>query len=533
MNNRIDPFDELAAMFLTAPQPAPPHGFDSPAMPSSAAHSTPSAEPMVPAAHNRHAVMTELLIVGHLPVRAGLWLVPYADLLARQLGTVALIRLDGQEPTLQLLRAPEAFATAPLRMPLQQTIMDLSACVDLWMLRGGERLSADDAIDCHPDRITILSSADEAAVVAAYQTIKDLAQAAEHPQRTLPAIGMAMVGCDQSAADAVLDRLNRTTVSFLGVEVKQVALLPRMDAGIKCTRYVTFGQQEPPGVLQVRHWIEESKTSQSSAATSALPFAGAARAAASTVISEQPSVIGRITPPPETFVHDARRILRSPGGEFAPPAAPTNPPSVPSVRAPLPSITRPAAAVPPAAQPPAPAPPHMVVTPAEREELLNAIAPGISGVSGAKLPPKVVMQLEHKRPTPQRPVIEPDDRGQPIPLARFVSGLNALPLRPPGHERIEIAVDATGRLHLLARETGLRELPVVEQWAFAHRELLAMACPTLRIDPAAGRTVCHVFTAEPATLADLHGSEMRLHVLAPVTVGDKTAWFAAPLNVVH
>jgi hypothetical protein len=160
------------------------------------------------------------------------------------------------------------------------------------------------------------------------------------------------------------------------------------------------------------------------------------------------------------------------------------------------------------------------------DDLASFIAP-----HAVKLPPKVVIEVENKRPGGEGATIEPDDRGQAMPLARFVAGLSPLPVRAPGHERIEIAVDADGVLHLLAREIALRELPVVERWVHAHRELIAMACPQHRFDPA-GRTLCHVFASEPISVADLHASNLRLHVLAPVSVGDKTAWYAAPLNVV-
>ena len=51
------------------------------------------------------------------------------------------------------------------------------------------------------------------------------------------------------------------------------------------------------------------------------------------------------------------------------------------------------------------------------------------------------------------------------------------------------------------------------------------------IDPGA-RIVRHVFTAEPATVADLHQSDLRLHVLAPVKIKGETVWYSAPLNTV-
>jgi hypothetical protein len=75
----------------------------------------------------------------------------------------------------------------------------------------------------------------------------------------------------------------------------------------------------------------------------------------------------------------------------------------------------------------------------------------------------------------------------------------------------------------------MRDLHVVEAWTKSHRELIALACPQHAINHS-HKTVSHVFTPEPASLADLHGSGLRLHVLAPVNVNGQTAWYAAALN---
>jgi hypothetical protein len=56
-----------------------------------------------------------------------------------------------------------------------------------------------------------------------------------------------------------------------------------------------------------------------------------------------------------------------------------------------------------------------------------------------------------------------------------------------------------------------------------------MACPEHVIDPAA-TVQLHVFATEPLEVADLHGSDMHLHVLAPVDVDGKRGWYAARLN---
>jgi hypothetical protein len=143
-----------------------------------------------------------------------------------------------------------------------------------------------------------------------------------------------------------------------------------------------------------------------------------------------------------------------------------------------------------------------------------------------KLAPKPSVEVEPKEPAP---AVEPEEEGAPVPLAAYIDGVTPLDVRCPGHERLELAIDPAGRLHVVAREEQMRQLHVVEAWARAHRELIGRACPGHWIDPAAG-TVCHVFTDRPATVADLHGSELRLHVLAPVDVEGRRGWYAAPLN---
>ena len=81
---------------------------------------------------------------------------------------------------------------------------------------------------------------------------------------------------------------------------------------------------------------------------------------------------------------------------------------------------------------------------------------------------------------------------------------------------------------MVAREADRRALHIVAAWARTHRELISLTSPHY-IDPAV-KVVCHVFTDEPSSLCDLHGTDLRLHVLAQVTVEGKRGWYAAPLN---
>jgi hypothetical protein len=143
-----------------------------------------------------------------------------------------------------------------------------------------------------------------------------------------------------------------------------------------------------------------------------------------------------------------------------------------------------------------------------------------------KLAPKPRIELESKPPAGTR---EPDKEGAAVLLAGWVDDVLPLETRSPGHERLEIAVDPAGRLHVLAHEDDMRGLSVVAAWAVAHAELIGRAFPERWIDPTAN-PVLHVFTGRPASVADLYGSDLRLHVLAPVDVDGSRGWYHAPLN---
>ncbi|MHC5022537.1 MAG: hypothetical protein ACYTGG_01320 [Planctomycetota bacterium] len=459
MSPAIDPFDELAAIFLTDPDGRP-------------ADDDPAATTMI-----------ELLVVGHLPVRAGLWLTPCADAVARQAGPSILLRLDAEEATLQLLRGHVDAARALSRATLPRAIEQLAGSAGRWLVRAPVETPPETIVSAGADRITILSSADDAAVVAAYQIIKGLVAAAAESEIPLPSFGLAIVGSDEDSARHVLQRLNRATSSFVGVELQLVLCLPRMDAGVASTCHLRFADETVPAVGEVVQWIAAARSAT-------LLELGAA---------DEPE------PEPE------------PVASIAP--EPAIPP-----RAPTPIAD---ADVSPAPVPAPPIPDAEETEVAAAPPLVEAIRAGHEAPPrSVKLPPKTDRHLETKAPSP---VQEPDENGRPVPLARYVDGLEPMAARCPGHERVELAIDTGRRLHLLGPEDALRDMRVVERWARQHREILAMACPQQPFD-AAAPAVLHIFASEPIRVADLHGSDVFLHVLAPVRVDGRTGWYAAPLN---
>jgi len=443
MPRTADPFDELAALFLT--------------------------DPDRPAGDRAQRATVELLIVGHLPVRGSLWLVPYADAVAREAGPTALIRLDDEQPSLEILRGPPGAPPVSAAGTLREAIAGVAAVPASWMVRPAGGTTSGEIVAAGADRITILTSADQAAVVRAYEWVLNLVEAAERSHRAAPQIGLAVLGADTEVARGVMGRINQTARSNLDVELRLVACVPRMDAEVESSGSVRFSPQATPDLAEVVNWINTPAP---------------APPVASPELQQVPSPSSQSEPP---------GALEQGARSDAPEAAPVR-------------STEPAAAP----EPPVP----------------TAVC-GSCG-STVKLVPKPSVELETKIPAGS---IEPDDRGAPVPLSHYVEGLTPLAVRCPGHERVELALDSAGRLNILGREDAMRQMRIVETWAKAHREIISMACPDQWIDPG-GATVTHVFTERPASVADLHGSDLRLHVLTPVTVDGRKGWYAGPLNAV-
>lgn len=500
MTQTADPYDDLAAMFLTQPD-----------KPRRGGASTPVA-------------IIEVLAIGHLPVRAGLWLTPYADAVARELGPMALLRLDRDEPILQVLRGSETDSVPPSGGTLRDTIGSIAGSVNGWIVYGGGSATHSELVRSGPDRITILSSADDAAVVAAYQHAKNLVGAAEHEQSKLPTINLAVLGADETSATRVFDRVNRTTTAFLGIEIELSSVIQRMDAAVRSTSYVNFPGEKSPSVSEITKVIDDARRT---AATS--PSALAAGKAPPTEATER----ARISPEERDLLHEQPHVaeppteVETPASERPAAAAHTSPGTSTQPAAPVASVAphTEAAASDELDRPliefvAYPQPPNVQQTQQQRERAETRQR------RPARVIPRPHTELEPKQPGRAR---EPDDNGKPVPLASHLGDLTPIIPRCPGRERIELAVGRFGRVHLLGRADYFRDMRYVESWVCAHSELLSMACPNVTIDPAA-RPVCHIFTDQPATLADLHGCDVKLHVLAPVQVNGTTGWYAAPLN---
>lgn len=147
-------------------------------------------------------------------------------------------------------------------------------------------------------------------------------------------------------------------------------------------------------------------------------------------------------------------------------------------------------------------------------------------------PPPLVVADELLEPLELDPPFEEDvdpPATEPEGLVHHVADLVALPVGCPACPEVELAVDDEGRVHCLGRSSDLRQLQVAARWATDHRELLSLACPGL-VSATVQEPCCHLFTSHPPELADLHGSDVRLHLLARIEVGTESTWYSCPLS---
>ncbi len=373
--------------------------------------------------------LIEGLIIGHLPVLASAWATQYARHLAEESGAwVGLLKLRAGQCSVEVVGPargdPPLRDGAPpaARDTLEGGIGEAARVAGRWLLRVDELTEPRLAELPGLDATTLLTGADEAAVVASYRTLKLLAERAGEDDHA-PRLGVAIMGASPERAREAAARLARTVEVHLGRSLPLAACIARIGPGRSIALY--RGEQRDSADAMLPRIIE------------------AIRAAA------QPAPSKPVEPPPA-------------------PAAPA-----------------------PAAHP---------VPVAD-----NTPAPAIT-------PPKPQSVGDH--------------------LAGHIAGLKPLPAACPYAPGVELAVDAAGRVHVLARMDGadghlLGHLLAASAWAGSHALWIRLASGT---PVAEDDAVMHVFSEEPKGARRLLDSRVRVHLLARVRLGDREGWVCKDLN---
>ena len=189
-----------------------------------------AARPMDDAEEGRPLV--ELVILGHLPVRASLWVRQYACLSARKRNeTVALVRAAGGSVAIDVITGRESAQVETVddvetgmtiaRHAAARVVLRVDETVEPELLeRGGL------------DEVTILTGADEAAVVASYRLIKTLAASLDDrlDPDAGPRLRVAVMGNPGAEIESARQKIAKACKAFLDRPIEILDASGRIDA---------------------------------------------------------------------------------------------------------------------------------------------------------------------------------------------------------------------------------------------------------------------------------------------------------------
>ena len=244
-------YDALAELFLGDPElgPSPAMGGrglrpETPrSMPPSEVASEGGPAPRHVAEVEPATRCVEAVLLGHLPVRASIWVRQYANAVGTTLNRpVGLVRMSTEGCSVELI-GPGAE-----RVPLEDTnpaddieeaVRSVSALADRWIIRVDELDEESLAESSGIEEATILTGSDEAAVVASYRLVKSLAAAWDRafgPDGG-PELGLAIMGANGEQALAAGEKLERAAGSFLNRPVRVTARVPKVGVSSAATIY--------------------------------------------------------------------------------------------------------------------------------------------------------------------------------------------------------------------------------------------------------------------------------------------------------
>jgi hypothetical protein len=277
-----------------------------------------------------------VVLVGNLPVMAGLWTTQFADEVARAHGPTALVRFEREDVTLELLRADGRQVPPPGAGAVAGWLPRAAAGLRRWVACVPAEAPPVDAV-IGAERVVLLMGADEAAVTGSYLRLKQLSDECTNRGHPLSKVGVAIAGASPEQADQAYARLGDAVRSFLGIETDLAARLPRIER-VESSARATYPASECPGAAEFLQSLRRAREA------AARRFDDTAEAPAPIPIDAsvhaKPAVPKAVAPAaPATPA-----VSPAPRAPVAAPAAPT-PTAIPAVAAAA-NVTLPARLVP-------------------------------------------------------------------------------------------------------------------------------------------------------------------------------------------
>jgi hypothetical protein len=180
----------------------------------------------------------ELVVLGHLPVMASAWATQHARAVAKELkGPVAVVRLTDEAVVVEVVgeASPELARQAVGTLP--DAIAALGASVVRWMVRVPETLEPEVSAASGLDRVTLLTGADEAAVVGLYRAIKGLHECRAFGADSSRQLGVSVMGAAAEKSQGAIERVRKAARAFLSVDLASVTVVSKIGPGSIRTAY--------------------------------------------------------------------------------------------------------------------------------------------------------------------------------------------------------------------------------------------------------------------------------------------------------
>jgi hypothetical protein len=185
-----------------------------------------------------------VVLVGNLPVMAGLWTTQLADEVARVHGPTGLIRFEREDVTLELLRAEGRQVPPAGPGSIADWLPRAAAGIRRWIACVPAEAPPVDAV-LGAERVILLTGADEAAVTGGYLRLKQLSDECTNRGSPLGSVGIAIAGASNEQAEQAFARLGDAVRSFLGIESDLVVRLPRIEP-VESSARATYPASECP-----------------------------------------------------------------------------------------------------------------------------------------------------------------------------------------------------------------------------------------------------------------------------------------------
>ncbi len=199
--------------------------------------STQAEPPPVPASPRAHKeLVIEGLILGHLPVLGAAWVAQYAKHLAETTHEpIALVRLQGGQIFIDMVTGrgtgDRVSGIESERETLEDALAAARMLASRWLVRVDDTSEPDLLALDGLAAVTLLTGADDAAIVSSYRTMKGLCSLTTEGESHAPAFNLAIMGAADDKAAAAEAKIRRAAMTFLGRDVDATARVAKIGAG--------------------------------------------------------------------------------------------------------------------------------------------------------------------------------------------------------------------------------------------------------------------------------------------------------------